>query len=106
MNKLTNTARVKSCYLKIVGNVMTSCVGPIGSISQLCETFSKIIKFGFLNVFALESEKRLHINGKLRIEHYSHYRSWAKTIMKNTNSTQNKSQTHRAEQYKVKLRHF
>ena len=26
---------------------------------------------------------------------------WAKTIKKNTNSTQNKSQTHRAEQYEV-----
>ena len=27
--------------------------------------------------------------------------SWAKTIKKNTNSTQNKSQTHRAKQYEV-----
>ena len=26
---------------------------------------------------------------------------WAKTIKKNTNSTQNKSETHRAKQYKV-----
>ena len=26
---------------------------------------------------------------------------WAKTIKKNTNSTQNKSQTHRAKQYEV-----
>ena len=29
------------------------------------------------------------------------YTSWAKTIKKNTNSTQNKSQTHRAKQYEV-----
>ena len=71
MNKITNIARVKSCPLKIVANVI-SCVGPI---SQLCETFSKIIKFVLKNVSTFESEKRLHINGKLKIEHYSHYRS-------------------------------
>ena len=29
------------------------------------------------------------------------YRPWAKAIKKNTNSTQNKSQTHRAKQYEV-----
>ena len=32
---------------------------------------------------------------------FDHIKPWAKTIKKNTNSTQNKSQTHRAEQYEV-----
>ena len=37
----------------------------------------------------------------IRICTHSMFHLWAKTIKKNTNSTQNKSQTHRAKQYEV-----